>query len=371
MLTNFERAALANDTDELRILRAPPDRSQCNSINILLPTFDADVTCESGLIQLACFGAPNVADDSAESPRCEEPMNLRSLLPSHSEAWVVAPGPGSTSQPIAIGRFRGIEAAPYLFLSTAVAVTAEKNIRALSRELYAELLDLMDSLGYPRWIRAWNYVPEINQGAGDSETYRQFCWGRAEALGDRTLCAATGIGSRDGWLRISTLSTHPANHESALQLQHLENPRQLSAYLYPRQYGPKSPSFARATLLTGSAGAAHDDSPPRQGVLLLSGTASIVNHNSLHSGDLEAQTQETARNVQALLTKVAGSTKPLALRYYLRDETQLALARGAWHRCFPDWPEPAFYAADICRRELAMEVEGVFGVSASAAIAAV
>ena len=53
------------------------------------------------------------------------------------------------------------------------------------------------------------------------------------------------------------------------------------------------------------------------------------------------------------------SAKPIALRYYLRDETQLALARRAWHNCFPDWPEPSFYAADICRSELLFEMEGV------------
>jgi len=29
---------------------------------------------------------------------------------------------------------------------------------------------------------------------------------------------------------------------------------------------------------------------------------------------------------------------------------------------FPDWPEPGFYHADICRADLDMELEGVFSV---------
>src|SRR3546814_7354125 len=65
----------------------------------------------------------------------------------------------------------------------------------------------------------------------------------------------------------------------------VENPRQVSAYRYPRQYGPQQPSFARAML-----------PPPGSAMpLLLSGTASVVGHATAHVGELLAQDRKSTR----------------------------------------------------------------------------
>ena len=71
----------------------------------------------------------------------------------------------------------------------------------------------------------------------------------------------------------------------------LENPRQVAAYRYPRQYGPQSPTFARAMLPPAGS-----DMP-----LLLSGTASVVGHETRHPGDVLAQLDETFANLDSLL----------------------------------------------------------------------
>ena len=73
--------------------------------------------------------------------------------------------------------------------------------------------------------------------------------GRAEAfsaLADRfpQLSAATGIGTLSPGVDVAFLAAKPG------RAVHLENPRQTPAYKYPSQYGPKSPSFARATFLS-------------------------------------------------------------------------------------------------------------------------
>ncbi len=52
----------------------------------------------------------------------------------------------------------------------------------------------------------------------------------------------------------------------------LENPRQMSAFHYPRQYGPSAPTFSRAMQVGGG--------------LLISGTASVRGHASHHPQDL-------------------------------------------------------------------------------------
>ena len=279
-------------------------------------------------------------------------MNLECLHNHQPEIWQA---PGKTT-PVQLDEITGVDTAEYALLQGAVAVPDLSKIKAIADDLYRQLLVLASQLGKPRFVRIWNYIPEINEGTGDHECYRQFCWGRADALGNTVLPAATGIGSHDGVLRISALTTRPATPGPGIDVHHIENPRQLSAYNYPRNYGPKSPSFARATLVEPP------NSEPGAGLLLLSGTASIVNHESRHPHDLALQSKETARNIHALLATLKRPVEPLFLRYYLRDPSRLEEAIAAWPEHFGDWALPAFYRGDICRSELELEVEGVFRV---------
>src|SRR6185312_12015184 len=65
---------------------------------------------------------------------------------------------------------------------------------------------------------------------------------------DLPLSAATAIGHHgpEGLLQVYALC-------AAQPGQALENPRQVSAWKYPRRYGPTAPSFARAMRLPGGA----------------------------------------------------------------------------------------------------------------------
>jgi len=238
-------------------------------------------------------------------------MNLECLHPEESELWLTR----GTNRPVQLDEITGIDGTDYALLHVAVAIEDLTQIREITNSLYQKLLRLARQLDKPRLVRIWNYIPQINSGEGDDECYRQFCWGRADALGETILSAATGIGSRDGVLRISTFSTAVDAPGQNLQVRHLENPRQLSAYDYPRQYGPKSPSFARATLIKPPP--PEDRNKHKDGLLLLSGTASIVDHETVHPGDLRNQSTETARNIQALLSTLRQPAEPIALRYYL------------------------------------------------------
>ena len=109
---------------------------------------------------------------------------------------------------------------------------------------YANLSVFVRTRGFPHLLRSWNYLDAITEGEGDAERYRRFCVGRAAGLGEvqiGTLPAATAIGRCDG---VRTLQVYwlAARRPGTP----VENPRQVSAYRYPRQYGPQSPSFARA-----------------------------------------------------------------------------------------------------------------------------
>ena len=233
------------------------------------------------------------------------------------------------------------------------------DIGAAAETAYRRLIAFTSARGYPHLLRVWNYFDAITQGDGDDERYRRFCLGRgnglrasADDLDPTALPAATAIGRVDGgrrlqlyWLAARTPGTP------------LENPRQLSAYRYPRQYGPQPPSFARAML------------PPARAAmpLLLSGTAAIVGHESRHADSLATQLDETLANIDCLLA-VARAQRPSLparlgphsrLKVYVREREQLAQVAALLDaRLGPDVPRIVLHA-QVCRRELRIEIDGV------------
>lgn len=230
-------------------------------------------------------------------------------------------------------------------------------IEAAARQAYARLVEFTRGSRTPHLLRIWNYLDAITVGQGDDERYRAFCIGRAAGLGDfdaRALPAATAIGRCDGAqvVQVYWLAAHAAGTP-------VENPRQVSAYHYPRQYGPQPPSFARAML------APEGSAMP----LLLSGTAAVVGHASMHEGELLAQVDETFVNFDALLCNARLRCPALPARFgactrlkvYVRDRADLAVVAEALDRRFgKDVPRVLLHAA-ICRRELAVEIDGVHG----------
>jgi len=221
---------------------------------------------------------------------------------------------------------------------------------------YDRLFAVAADAGCRQLLRAWNYLPAINAGQGDAERYRRFCLGRGRALeragyGDTEVCAGTAIGGDEACMRIYLLcAPRPGIN--------IENPRQVSAYRYPRQYGPRSPSFARATALAG---------PGEAMLLMISGTASVVGHRSLHAGDVEAQLEEVIHNLETLLLESADKLgRPgLAefdagslLRVYVRHAADWP---GIDKRLRERWPDAqlAGLRGDVCRSDLLVEIEAV------------
>jgi chorismate lyase / 3-hydroxybenzoate synthase len=103
-----------------------------------------------------------------------------------------------------------------------------------------------------------------------------------------------------------------------------------------------SPGFARATRAA-------------DGTLLISGTASIVGHESRHAGDVREQLEEIVRNLAALEARA-----PRLLKVYLRDSALVDAIEERLREVYPG-SAPLFLAGDICRKELAVEIEAVSG----------
>ena len=236
-------------------------------------------------------------------------------------------------------------------------------------DAYRALFDVLDALGIAHPLRIWNTVPAINALQFGIERYRQFNIGRQRAFDAcrRALTGSVPAACALGSVVPVTGDTPPAAplaiHFIATRTpaDPVENPRQVSAYHYPAEYGPRAPTFARAAAWPG------DDAAP---VLFVSGTASIVGHRTVHRGDIVAQTRETIANLAAVLEQAARQGHgPFALadlnyRVYVRDADD-AVALAAIERALRDAAgsgvRPLFVHADVCRDDLLVEIEASAG----------
>ena len=272
--------------------------------------------------------------------------------PPMAEVW-------TCDQPITIHESANCSVAmnsDFLIGSISLNEHSDTTLDATAYEAYTTMLHRLHDLGYPYLWRIWNYFPLINGDQNGLERYRRFCLGRHHALDElltdfpSSLPAATAVGTKSGPLRIMFLAgTQPATH--------LGNPRQLNAYDYPQDYGPRSPSFARASLVQFE----------HECLLSIAGTASIVGHTSRHAGLPREQTKETIQNIQAVLNQAThaegpgliGAQRRAIYKVYVRDSILLSEIHGAI-RSSPLSHEPIlFLQGDLCRKELLVEIEGL------------
>lgn len=236
----------------------------------------------------------------------------------------------------------------HAFFAIEVDEAAHDGITGATLHAYRTLTAFVEASATPHLLRLWNYLDAINEGDGDAERYRLFCDGRA--IGMRTgthvrYPAATAIGRQDGArvLQVYGLARSAAGTP-------IENPRQMNAWRYPRQYGPTAPTFARG-MRTDAA------------QLLISGTAAVVGHASVHHDDLDAQIGETLANLDSLLAQTSMRPPHLGpgslLKAYLRDPADAPAVEAALRTRCAALDGLVLLGGDICRGELLVEIDGV------------
>jgi chorismate lyase / 3-hydroxybenzoate synthase len=221
---------------------------------------------------------------------------------------------------------------------------------------YQEIFDVLGETEHQHLIRIWNYLPDINREVGGDERYRHFNSARQMAFRNSgratmgTVPAASALGSPSG----SPLSIYFLASRQAPRM--IENPRQTSAYHYPRKFGRHSPIFSRACVW-GESGSSK---------LFISGTASIVGHETIHRGDVVAQTRETMTNISALLdeaNRVVGAARysldALKLKVYVRRPADLSAIEATLAQMLHADTSIVFLHADVCREDLLVEIEAV------------
>ncbi len=209
---------------------------------------------------------------------------------------------------------------------------------------YQFAYDSSSELGYKHLLRTWNYIHDINGIEQDTERYQIFCVARyqvMEQLGQLEVPnpAATAIGCKDGTnLFVFLFSKTPGTV--------IENKRQVSAWQYPKIYSPKQPRFSRAKKVGG--------------LLMCSGTASVVGHETIHLNDLSSQFDECMTNVNALIKDSDLPISPQSglFRFYLRDPDLLnqVVAKIKEYEI----KHYMVLEGDVCRENLLIECEAVF-----------
>ena len=328
----------------------------CSELTVRLDKTDSST--ETNTLFRFCFGRD--ASEQSSDGTVNIPIPLQVLgNGAKFEVW-------ETSEPVHSGRIANnmffAASKSWLMIHTTVFIDDTSDLSSLTQDIYNNMLNEVVQRNYQDVVRTWNYIPEINKGDGDSERYRQFSLGRAIAFESHNcnieaLPAGTAIGSAAGTrLGITILAAKSDNIR-------VENPRQMSAFQYPRQYGPRSPSFARAVLLSQC------EFP----LLLVSGTASILGHESVHTSKLINQAEETTLNIISLRdaalkqTVKAQSFSTGSLRIYVRDKADFPLAvdslKKLLHNSDHSTPDYIVLLGDICRSDLLVEVEAVYQAS--------
>ena len=265
--------------------------------------------------------------------------------------------------------------------------TFDGGLQAATQQAYADLFDVLAASASPHLLRLWNHFSDMNQSTGGVERYLQFNSGRQLAFTAAARSAFDGapaacaVGTANGPLQVGFLAGRRAPRA-------IENPRQVSAYRYPKRYGAHSPTFSRAALVNAGGG---------RNLLLISGTASIVGHATVHVGDVRRQTAESLTNVRAVLDAAAAVAaenegaqgahgtqgrasagiprlEDLVCTVYLRHADDLAAVREVFERelgaASPAARNAVYLRADICRADLLVEIEAHGFSAADASVSA-
>lgn len=229
------------------------------------------------------------------------------------------------------------------------------DFRQLATQAYQEVYGCLQSMACTHLLRTWNYFPGITNPAGHhTSRYSAFCSGRLQAtqassIGNRMYPAATVIGNQNDFLQVYFLAGNTPGVA-------VENPRQTSAYDYPATDAP--PLFSRGVLKAWG----------RRIHFYVSGTASIVGHETQHVNDVGAQLNESISNVETLVvhandrhqTQLNAQDDLLYMKIYVRHGRDVPHIEKVLAARLPGTVPRILLRGDMCRDDLLVEIEAFY-----------
>ena len=167
--------------------------------------------------------------------------------------------------------------------------------------------------------------------------------------------------------KVYPAATVIGNHENTYQIYFLasdtpgtavENPRQTSAYHYPVEDQHTQPLFSRGLIKTWG----------QRTHFYVSGTASIVGHETLHINDVCAQLNEAINNVETLVahandkyhTQLNAQDDLLYMKVYIRRRENVDQIKQVLAARLSSTTPRALLLGDMCRENLLVEIEAFY-----------
>ncbi len=216
-------------------------------------------------------------------------------------------------------------------------------------DAYRKILLTIEDAGYPALVRTWHYLPGIHRRKAGLSVYQEFCNGRlrvARSSGkERILCAATVIGTEASYCAFHFLAAKTAGRL-------VNNVRQTLPWDYPIYAESERPLFARAVIQPWQ-----DNS-----TAFVSGTASIVGHESRSAGNLVGELREIQKNLEILERGMCSKSGQCSMRrrflkVYLSNPANSEKACAYLAPFCKNQEALVMLKGDICRPELTVEIE--------------
>ena len=235
----------------------------------------------------------------------------------------------------------------------------QDNFQQLTERAYGEIYRCLAHTGCNHLLRTWNYFPHItdfDDSQGKVNRYEQFCCGRLRAMqkyaiGNSPYPAATVIGNHSDRFHLGFLASDTAGIG-------VENPRQTSAHHYPVTNALNRPLFSRG-ILKEWRNCTH---------FYVSGTASIVGHETQHTNDVGAQLDEAISNVERLVEHVNVQHRAqlhardnlLYVQVYIRHGTDTSRIKQVLAERLPGATSRVLLQGEMCRDNLLVEIEAAY-----------
>ncbi len=267
-----------------------------------------------------------------------------------------------TDQQVSQNRYQNIRYAhtpQMLFGFIELTCSSKTCLQSLTQKAYSEIYQCLENTTCKHLLRTWNFFPEIT--AKDSKhsqlnRYESFCHGRLQAMQScniktKVYPAATVIGNHENTFQIYFLASDTPGTA-------VENPRQTSAYHYPVEEQHTQPLFSRGLIKTWG----------QRTHFYVSGTASIVGHETLHINDVCAQLNEAINNVETLVahandkyhTQLNAQDDLLYMKVYIRRRENVDQIKQVLAARLSSTTPRALLLGDMCRENLLVEIEAFY-----------
>ena len=255
-----------------------------------------------------------------------------------------------------------------LFVEGIPASDFSESVRRQSQEVFTKLDSLLSAYGFAvdDIVRQWNYIGNIVSCRDGEQNYQEFNDARthyyAKGVWGNGYPAATGLGSADGII-VGGIAFKTAKTD-ARGIYAIDNPLQVAAHAYSKEVLidndenalKSTPKFERAKLIETAGGVC----------CFVSGTAAIRGEESVDAHSARLQTVKTIENIEYLVSKEnlerfgckPYDLKCVQLQVFIKHKEDYEAVREEVEKTYPQ-VSVVYTIADVCRRELLVEIEGI------------